>query len=130
MNQECYLFLFHIVFYAGYAWSIESFLNKYLDSPKHAGKIFAVLLFFNYAIGNAICLSTSYLAGVSLYHLMFFLLALFLFRAETEKKLLAAAILIVCVELTSRFVDSGVNLIQLLFFQEIQLLSTAAARNI
>ena len=45
MSQECYLFLFHIVFYAGYAWSIENFLNKYLDRPKHAGKIFALLLF-------------------------------------------------------------------------------------
>ena len=119
MSQECYLFLFHIVFYAGYAWSIENFLNKYLDRPKHAGKIFALLLFLNYAIGNAICLSISYLAGVSFYHLMFFLLALLLFRAETEKKLSAAAILIVCVELTSRFAASGVNLIWLALSQKI-----------
>lgn len=115
MSPNGYLFFFEILFYAGYAWIAGRFIKNHLNCRKHAEKIFPVLLFLSYVTGNMICLYISYLAGALLFHFILFGLTLLLFQAETEKKLLTAALLTGCMEFTNRFTSSGAYFLLLMF---------------
>ncbi len=115
MSFEYYLFSFYLFCYAGYAWVTEHSTKKYLNCGKHNGKIFTLLLFLTYIVGNAICLFVSYPVGILLSHITIFVLTLVLFQAETEKKLLTAAIFLGCMRLTNQFLSSFVYFLLLLY---------------
>lgn len=101
MYQENYLFFISMLCYGGYAWLAGNFCKTHLAPKKGAGITFPILLFFSYISANAICQNSSYLAGTAFFHAMLFGLVFLFFGGQTEKKLLAAAIL-----------DSGLNLVR------------------
>lgn len=101
MYQEKYLFFISMLCYGGYAWLAVNFCKTHLAPKKGAGIIFPILLFFSYISADAIYQNISYLAGAAFFHAMLFGFAFLFFGGQTEKKLLAAAIL-----------DSGLNLVR------------------
>lgn len=101
MYQENYLFFISMLCYGGYAWLAGHFCKTHLAPKKGAGITFPILLFFSYISADAICQNSSYLAGTAFFHAMLFGLVFLFFGGQTEKKLLAAAIL-----------DSGLNLVR------------------
>ena len=101
MYQENYLFFISMLCYGGYAWLAGHFCKTHLAPKKGAGITFPILLFFSYISADAICQNSSYLAGTAFFHAMLFVLVFLFFGGQTEKKLLAAAIL-----------DSGLNLVR------------------
>lgn len=101
MYQENYLFFISMLCYGWYAWLAGHFCKTHLAPKKGAGITFPILLFFSYISADAICQNSSYLAGTAFFHAMLFGLVFLFFGGQTEKKLLAAAIL-----------DSGLNLVR------------------
>lgn len=105
-------------FFFGCAWASGKFCQKFLKASKRNERLFVILSFGGFlilemALGR---FPVYHFLAVALYPLFIMLLVILLFRSETEKRILAACMLMMGAGLASNFIGSFLSCI-LLFFK-------------
>lgn len=102
------IILISVPCYFGYAWAADKFCKKHINISSFSERLFTISLFAVHlfpAIANELR-PISYIVYAILYHVLFIALVLLLFRADTGKKILTAALLITITTLFEQFCEA------------------------
>ncbi|MEY8338510.1 ATP-binding protein [Lachnospiraceae bacterium 62-35] len=108
--------------YLGYIWAADKFCKKYLEASKKNELLFMIFSISGWLlmnIGNRRYL-IPHIFFMMLSHIFFMGLVLLLFRAEREKKILAASILMIAMTLVKNCCESLLACLTLVFLHTVK----------
>lgn len=119
-------FLLTIPCYIAYIYAVKSFCKKYLEITKINEITLALLLFGKYILINIAnyIYSTPYILNALVNHVFFIGLIILLFRAENEKKILLASILLTASTLIGNFCISLLSCLGLFLMHAVKNIAT------
>ncbi len=123
MNQVPYFseIFIYLLCVLGRIWIIDKFCKNYLESTKRKEFLFVIFLFGGSLLLNIgeVFLEVPYIIFALLCHIFFMGLVLLMFRAEVEKKILAASLLIAALTLAGNFCESFLSCITLFILHTV-----------
>lgn len=104
-------------FFLTYLRAADKFCKKFLGASKGGKRLFLILSFCGWLLGNIMCrlYSVSYIFYVVLNPVFFIGLVMLLFRSDKEKRILVAAMLLIIERMVTGFCDSFLSCIVLFF---------------
>lgn len=109
-------------FFLVYLWATDKFCKKFLGASKGREWLFLTLSFCGWLSGNIMCrlYPVSYIFFVVLSPVFFMGLVMLLFQSDKEKRILAAAMLLMVVRTVADFCDSFLSCMVLFFRHTVQ----------
>ena len=109
-------------FFLGYLWAADKFCNKFLGTSKRRERLFLICSFcgwlFSCILGRLYF--SLYIFSVLLRPILFMGLVVLLFRADREKRILAASMLMVVVRTVTDFCASSLFCLELFFLHTVK----------
>lgn len=117
--------LMDISCYLGYLWIADKFCKKYLGASKSRERLFLIFSFCGWLFWNIVSrlYSIPYIFYMAFTHILFMGLVILLFRSDREKRILAAAMLILAVRMTTDFCGSLLSCLVLFFRHTVKKIS-------
>ena len=114
---ECTDILIVAPFYLGYLWAADEFCKKFLGASKRRKRLFLIFSFCGWLCWNILgrLFFILYPFCVLLNPIFFMGLVVLLFRSDREKRILAAAVLMVTERLAADFCASFLSCLELFF---------------
>lgn len=127
MNQFLDYFdsILKVSYYFVYLWTADIFCRKHLEASKKYKRLFLFSCFIAWLLLYIAVMrySVPYLFYAIFHHVILIACVVLFFRADLEKKILAAAILIMIPTLTGTFCDSFLSCLVLLLLHTVKNIS-------
>lgn len=109
-------------FFFGYLWAADKFCKKFLGTSRMGEWLFLIFSFCGWLFCNIMgrLSFTLYTFSVLLYPVFFVGLVVLLFRSDREKRILAAAMLLVVVRMAADFFASFLSCLELFFLHMVK----------
>ena len=119
---ECTDILIIAPFFLGYLWEADKFCVKILGASKRGERLFLFFSFCGWLFCNILGRLSfiPYTFSVLLYPIFFMGLVLLLFQSDREKRILAAAMLMVVVRMVADFFASFLSCLELFFLHVVK----------
>ena len=119
---ECTDILIVAPFFLGYLWAADKFCKKFLGASKRREGLFLFFSFCGWLFCNILGRLSfiPYTFSVLLYPIFFMGLVLLLFQSDREKRILAAAMLMVVVRMAADFFASFLSCMELFFLHVVK----------
>ena len=119
---ECTDILILAPFFLGYLWAADKFCKKFLGASKRKEGLFLFFAFCGWLFCNILGRLSfiPYTFSVLLYPIFFMGLVLLLFQSDREKRILAAAMLLVVVRMAADFFASFLSCLELFFLHVVK----------
>ncbi len=119
---ECTDILILAPFFLGYLWAADKFCKKFLGASKRREGLFLFFAFCGWLFCNILGRLSfiPYTFSVLLYPIFFMGLVLLLFQSDREKRILAAAMLLVVVRMAADFFASFLSCLELFFLHVVK----------
>ncbi|MDE7428418.1 MAG: GHKL domain-containing protein [Lachnospiraceae bacterium] len=120
--SDCTDILIVAPFVLGYLWAADKFCVKILGASKKGERLFLILSFCSWLFSSILSrlYSSLYIFSVLLGPVFFMGLVVLLFQSDREKRILAAAILMVAVRTVTDFCDSFLSCLALFFLHTVK----------
>ena len=119
---DCIDILIVAPFFLGFLWAADKFCKKFLGASKRREGLFLFFSFCGWLFCNILGRLSfiPYTFSVLLYPIFFMGLVLLLFRSDREKRILAAAMLMVVVRMAADFFASFLSCLELVFLHIVK----------